>query len=65
MQCPACSASFPVTATVRGIAVCPSCHRTIVASTGQLARAEDTTALSDDELTALRKLRSEARRRPA
>lgn len=48
--------------TVAGLAVCPSCLRTIVATSGALAVASDTLALTDAQVGALKTQRKAARK---
>ena len=62
--CPACLASLDVPAmtTLKGLAPCPSCARTLVVTDGavRLATAEDVLPLSETERNQIKALRPKA-----
>lgn len=62
MTCPACSATFAVTADIAGLTTCPDCDASLVIATGQRSTSADTLALSQGDLNALRQARSVNRR---
>lgn len=64
VYCPACLASLDVPAmtTLKGLAPCPSCARTLVVTDGavRLATAEDVLPLSETERNQIKALRPKA-----
>lgn len=62
MTCPACSHTFDVAATIRGVTICRHCYASVVVATGQRATGQDTTGLAPDDLKALRDLRTQLRK---
>lgn len=65
MICPACSEDVdPVGVDIAPpLAICPACERSIVldADGPRIAKAIDTATVSDDQLLALKKLRTDTR----
>lgn len=63
MTCPSCAADLAPEQTVRTLAICPSCLRTVAidGDTCRLAVDTDTTVLSEAELKKLKAWRAAAR----
>lgn len=63
MICPLCGATNDPLASIAGLTICPTCFRTLTASDPPLvATTEQTFALRPEEVAALRRLRTQARR---
>lgn len=61
MTCAACGTSLALVTGIGGVAICPSCLRTVVVDSGALATATETLALSAAQIEALKAQRRVAR----
>lgn len=63
MTCPNCGHDVPLEPLVAGVTICPSCLASLVMEGYHYRRAvaSDTTAMADEDLAALRKLRKRYR----